>query len=456
MSEDLIIPDSENKKVNLNRFTSVVFGCKTNQSESDSIIRELESAGFKLVDFKENPDFAIINTCTVTSISDKKARQMIRRIKLQNPEAIIITTGCFVDFNRHFLKEIGVDYVFSNGQKGEISNLIKKIYGYNLANSDTQPNLKLTGKHTREFIKIQDGCEQKCSYCIVPYVRKKYKSEPPLKIVSEINQSTENGLEEIVLTGIHIGKYGADFKNKDVYAANDIKLPVLDLSALIELIINKTNVKRIRLSSIEINEITDKLLNLIKNNQMIARHLHIPLQSGSDRILEYMKRPYNACFFFEKINKIKTVIPDITLTSDIIVGFPGESDEDFNDTLNAAQKIHFSKIHVFKYSPRKYTPAALMSDQVREDIKNERSLKLRKLAAKLREEYIVSNNEKILRVAVERINHAGNLVSGMAENYIKVYFPLNTNAEVIKTGQLVYVKTESVYLEGLYGNLVDI
>lgn len=444
----------KNKEVGLNRFSSVVFGCKTNQSESDSIIKELSYAGFKLVDHKSKPDFVIINTCTVTSESDKKARQMIRKVKLQNPDSIVIVTGCFVEFNRDFLNEIGVDYIFSNKQKDKIASLIKKISGNNSNCSFSDENLRLRGRHTREFIKIQDGCEQKCSYCIVPYVRKKYKSKPPLKIISEICQCIDNGLEEIVLTGIHIGKYGIDFKDKNIRTDNRLKSSEWDLAALIEMIVNKTMIKRVRLSSIEINEVTDELLNLITNNKVIARHLHIPLQSGSDKVLEYMKRPYNIGFFFRKIKKIKASVPDITLTSDIIVGFPGESDENFNETLDAAKKIGFSKIHVFKYSPRKHTPAALMSDQVRDDIKNERSLKLRRFALKLRQEYIVSNNEKILEVAVEKINHANNLASGTTENYIKVYFPLDKNAKYIRSGQLVFVKTKSVYLEGLYGSLV--
>lgn len=444
----------KDKEVGLNRFSSVVFGCKTNQSESDSIIKELSYAGFKLVDYKSKPDFVIVNTCTVTSESDKKARQMIRKVKLQNPDSIVIVTGCFVEFNRDFLNEIGVDYIFSNKQKDKIANLIKKISGNNSNCSFSDENLGLRGRHTREFIKIQDGCEQKCSYCIVPYVRKKYKSKPPLKIISEICQCVDNGLEEIVLTGIHIGKYGIDFKDKNIRTDNRLKSSEWDLAALIEMIVNKTTIKRVRLSSIEINEVTDELLNLIKNDKVIARHLHIPLQSGSNKVLECMKRPYNIDFFFRKIKKIKTSVPDITLTSDIIVGFPGESDEDFNETLNAVKKIGFSKIHVFKYSPRKHTPAALMSDQVRDDIKNERSLKLRQFALKLRQEYIVSNNEKILEVAVEKINHANNLASGTTENYIKVYFPLDKNEKYIKAGQLVFVKTKSVYLEGLYGSLV--
>lgn len=448
--------DLENKDVSLNRFSFTTFGCKTNQSESDGIIRELVSAGFKMVDFSDRPDFAVINTCTVTSISDKKARQMIRRIKLLSPETKIIVTGCFVDFNRQFLKETGIDYIFSNENKSGILDLIKEISHYKRLYFNAQPELKLTGKHTREFVKIQDGCEQKCSYCIVPYVRNKYKSETPLKIISEINQAIDNGLEEIVITGIHIGKYGVDFKDGNLPAIGNLKFSDLNLSVLIGLIIDKTDIKRIRLSSVEINEITDELLGLMKSSETIAKHLHIPLQSGSSRILKAMGRPYDAGFFFERINKIKAMIPDIALTSDIIAGFPGETAEDFNDTLNAVKEIRFTKIHVFKYSPRKYTLAASMGNQIKEEIKNERSLKLRELASKLRGEYIVSNEKKILKVAVEKINSAGNMASGTAENYIKVYFSLNTKLEKIRIGQLVEVKARSVYLEGLQGVLANI
>ncbi|MCL4418253.1 MAG: tRNA (N(6)-L-threonylcarbamoyladenosine(37)-C(2))-methylthiotransferase MtaB [Actinobacteria bacterium] len=446
--------DIKNKKEDLNRFSVVTFGCKTNQTESDNIIGELTNSGLKLVEFNENPDFAVINTCTVTSASDKKARQMVRRIKMLNPAAKIIVTGCFVNFNDRFLKENNIDHVFTNEQKGEIADLIKGNSKQCKLLTEIEENLRLPGRHSRQFIKIQDGCEQRCSYCIVPYVRGAYRSETPLKIISDIDDAVKNERQEIVITGIHIGKYGIDFKDNDNFAIDDLIFSDLNLAVLLELITNKTQAARIRLSSIEINEITDELLDLMKDSGKIARHLHVPLQSGSSNILKKMGRPYDMDFFFKKINKIKKLIPDIALTTDIITGFPGESDEDFNHTLKACREINFSKIHAFKYSPRNHTAAACMYDQVNQEIKNKRSLNLRGIASELRKKYINLNKGKVLKVSVERINYDGNLASGMSENYIKIYFCLNGKKEKIKTGQIVEIKTDSVYLEGLKGSVI--
>src|SRR5665647_779786 len=195
------------------RFSVATFGCKTNQSESDKIIIELLSCGFNLVEYNDSPDFMVINTCTVTSISDKKVRKFIRKIKLVSPDAKIIVTGCFVDLNNKFLEENKILNIFPNNKKSEITDFIKKESGFKDLNTKNDKKVEFTGMHTREFIKIQDGCEQKCSYCIVPYVRSKYKSENPAEIISDVEHACSNGIEEIVITGIHIGKYGIDFKN---------------------------------------------------------------------------------------------------------------------------------------------------------------------------------------------------------------------------------------------------
>ena len=436
------------------RFSVATFGCKTNQSESDKIIIELLSCGFNLVEYNDSPDFMVINTCTVTSISDKKVRQFIRKIKLVSPDAKIIVTGCFVDLNNKFLEENKILNIFPNNKKSEITDFIKKESGFKDLNTENDKKVEFTGIHTREFIKIQDGCEQKCSYCIVPYVRNKYKSENPAEIISEVKRACSNGIEEIVITGIHIGKYGIDFKESINISIDDILFSELDLDNLCRLLINKTCIKRIRLSSIEVNEITDELLNLISSGNVIAKHLHIPMQSGSNSVLKKMGRPYDMDYFFEKIIKIKKMIPDITLTTDVIVGFPDENESDFNETIEAVKKINFSRVHVFKYSPRKLTPAAAMDNQVTEEIKNERSLRLRKIASELREQFITLNTGKTLKAVVERINYIKNYACGMSENYIKVYFPPVTENEEIKIGRIVKVKTNLSYLDGLIGEVI--
>ncbi|MHB1376207.1 MAG: tRNA (N(6)-L-threonylcarbamoyladenosine(37)-C(2))-methylthiotransferase MtaB, partial [Candidatus Humimicrobiaceae bacterium] len=435
-------------------FSIVTFGCKTNQSESDKMIIELLSCGFNMVGYNENPDFVIINTCTVTSISDKKARQFIRKIKLLNPAAKIIVTGCFVDLNSEFLKENEILHIFPNDKKDEITGFIKRETHFKDLSTENKKKQEFIGKHTREFIKIQDGCEQKCSYCIVPYVRSKYKSENPAEIISDVEHACSNGIEEIVITGIHIGKYGIDFKNNSNNSIDKILFSEFDLNNLCRLLIKKTSIKRIRLSSIEINEITDDLLNLVCASNVIAKHLHIPLQSGSSSVLEKMGRPYDMHYFFEKISKIKKMIPDIALTTDLIVGFPGESEADFNKTLEAVKKIDFSRVHVFKYSPRKLTPAAVMDNQISEEIKNERSLMLRKIALELREQFINFNKGKTLQAVVERIDYVKNYASGMSENYIKVYFPTDEGNKEIKIGKIVKVKTNLSYLDGLKGEVI--
>ena len=435
-------------------FSIATFGCKTNQSESDKMIRELLSCGFNLVQYNENPEFVIINTCTVTSISDKKARQFIRKIKHSSPAAKIIVTGCFVELNNEFLKENEILYIFPNDKKDEITDFIKRETNFKNLRTENKENKEFKGKHTREFIKIQDGCEQKCSYCIVPYVRSKYKSENPTGIISGVGHACSNGIEEIVITGIHIGKYGIDFRNDTSNSIDKIKYSELDLNNLCRLLIEKTAIKRIRLSSIEINEITDDLLNLICSSPIIARHLHIPLQSGSSIVLEKMGRPYDSHYFFNKISKIKKMIPDIALTTDLIVGFPGETEADFGETLEAVKKINFSRVHVFKYSPRKLTPAAEMNNQISEDIKNERSQKLRKIAIELREQFINFNKGKTLQAVVEKIDYIKNFACGMSENYIKVYFQPDEENKEIKIGKIVKVKTNLSYMDGLKGEVV--
>ena len=437
------------------KFSTATFGCKTNQSESDKITAELLSYGLNLVEYSEAPDFIIINTCTVTSISDKKARQFIRKVKIKSPAAKIIVTGCFVDLNSKFLNENGIIHIFNNDKKDEITKFIKSEISFKDVSGGNDSKQNIMGKHTREFIKIQDGCEQNCSYCIVPYVRNKYKSEKPEEIISDVMHACSVGIEEIVITGIHIGKYGIDFKNDSNNSIDGILFSELDLNTLCRLLIKKTAIKRIRLSSIEVNEITADLLNLMHMSGIIARHLHIPLQSGSSRILKKMGRPYDMDYFFEKTAQIRKTIEDIALTTDIIVGFPGESDSDFNETMDAVKKINFSKVHVFKYSQRKLTPAASMDDQIREEVKNERSLRLRKTSSELRDQFIKINIGKVLKVVIEKIDFIKNEAGGMSENYIKVYFSPGTGSKKIKIGKIVKVRTNFSYLDGLKGEIIS-
>jgi threonylcarbamoyladenosine tRNA methylthiotransferase MtaB len=436
------------------KFSIYTLGCKTNQSESDCIASDLISRGFRIVSLKEKPDFSIINTCTVTSASDSKARQLIRRIKQSNPGGKIIVTGCFVVFNEKFLAENKIDFIIRNEDKYNIPELVYKIFNINFTGkvhalseifSSPSPALPYQNIHSRALVKIQDGCEQSCSYCIVPSVRGCYKSIQPDLIVDTIKNLVNKGFEEIVITGIHIGKYGIDFGQN------------WRLTSLLKTILGSTAVKRIRLSSIEINEINQELLEIVKKSSgRVARHFHIPLQSGSNKILKLMNRHYTREYFLDAIKIIEKKLDDIAITTDIIVGFPGESEADFIETLETAKNVSFSKMHVFKYSARTNTPAALMEGQISEIVKSNRSHVARKLGEELRNKYIRSNLNNELEVLCEEIDSENGLYSGTSGNYIKVYFrikPDQLQNRVFETvrGKLLKIKAKELYRGGLTG-----
>jgi len=436
------------------KFSIYTLGCKTNQSESDCIASDLTGRGFLIVSIKEKPDFSIINTCTVTSASDSKARQLIRRIKQSNPGGKIIVTGCFVVFNEKFLAENKIDFIVRNEDKYNIPELVYKIFNINFtgkvnAFSETatspSPALPYQNIHSRALVKIQDGCEQNCSYCIVPSVRGCYKSIPPGLIINTIKNLVNKGFEEIVITGIHIGKYGIDFEQN------------CSLASLLKTILGSTTIKRIRLSSIEVNEINQELIEIVKkSNGRVARHFHIPLQSGSNRILKLMNRHYTREFFHDAVKSIEKKLDGIAITTDIIVGFPGESEADFMDTLETAKNVSFSKMHVFKYSARINTPAALMEGQISEIVKSNRSHIARKLGDELRNTYIRSNLNNDLEVLCEEIDSESGLYNGTSSNYIKVYFkikPGQLQNRVFETvrGRLLKIKAQELYRDGLTG-----
>ncbi len=427
------------------KFSIDTLGCKINQSESDLITRELLTRGLKLVSWKERPDACIINTCTVTSQSDRKARQLIRRVKSRNENSKIIVTGCFVKYNRKFLKENNIDLILSNKSKHKIPDLITKAD----MKKEALGNF-YSGDHSRPLVKIQNGCEQNCSYCIVPYVRGKYRSVPYGKILSRIKNLQEIGFDEIVLTGIHIGKYGEDYGNDRSENGNKAH----NLEDVLEGLIRDTDIRRIRISSIEVNEVSDRFLDILKNNkEHFARHIHIPLQTGSDRILKLMGRPYDSEDYFKKARTISKVLQDIALTTDVMVGFPGENEKDFILTLNMVKKIAFSKIHVFKFSKREHTPAYRMVGQVSEETKSLRSNILRDLGDRLRNDYIKNNIGKSLYVVSEEINSSGNIIKGTSGNYIKVYFSKDKRDFPMVKGKLLKVKADSRYKDGLWGIL---
>ena len=425
---------------NTGSFYIYTLGCKTNQSESDSIAGELLKRGLKPRSPGESPDIIIINTCTVTSAADRKARQAIRRLKKEHPSSIFIVTGCFTVFNKEFLKKNGVEHIVDNKMKSRIA-------GISGAQDSSEANFPAYG-HSRALIKIQDGCEQKCSYCIVPVVRGKYQSRPHLEIINEAIKLEEDGHDEIVLTGIHIGKYGIDIKKNTGR--------IVSLEGLVSGILEKTSIKRIRLSSLEVNELTMDIVGLLNSSKSrLAHHLHIPLQSGSDEILKKMKRPYSSGYFLKRIEMLKKAIPDIVLSTDVIVGFPGETEKDFSKTLEIVKEVSFRKTHVFKFSPRENTPAFLMGDRIDEKEISSRSGRMRKLGEELRKEFINSLADRFLYPVCEEYDRRNKMVYGMSEQYVRVYTGLEYDFFIKKRGRIIKVLAKAPYLDGVCASISD-
>ncbi len=394
-------------------------GCKANQYDTQMMRSQFESANYEVVDADNLADIYIINTCTVTHQGARKSRKITRRLKRRNPDAFVAVVGCYAQVDSDEVMEIdGVDLVLGTKGRQEILSFIERgmksegqiNFVQDLDTGDPFEEVqleKVRGKN-RANIKVQDGCEQFCSYCIIPYARGGVKSRPLDKVVAEAQKLARHDIQEIVLTGIHLGEYGRGRSD-------------LDLVQLLEALIEIDGIERIRLSSIEGTEVSDELINLIANSDKLCNHLHLPLQSGSDEILAAMNRPYTVADFKEMVDKIKAKIPQISITTDVIVGFPGESEADFAATCAVVEELEFSSVHVFKYSKREGTPAASFDDQLHSRVKKKRSKKLRDLAKKLaqqyRQQFIGSKQEVLLE---ERRDNQTGLLTGLTDNYLRV------------------------------------
>lgn len=365
-------------------------GCKVNIYESEFVISLLKKNNYEIVNFNEKADIYIINTCSVTNESDRKSRKAISLAKKNNKDAIIVVMGCYSQVKADEIDD-GVDIIIGNKYKSKIIELIEecilkkeKIKQIENLRNTSFENMEITkfDNHTRAFVKIQDGCNAFCSYCIIPYTRGGIRSKKEEDVIKEITNLVNNGYKEIILTGIHTGKYG------------------IDINSSLEILLNKLvkikGIYRIRLSSIEINEITDGIIDLIKNNKVMAKHLHIPLQSGSNTILKLMNRKYDLDYFLSKIENIKKQIKDISITTDLIVGFPNEDDLCFEETLNTLNKIKFMHIHTFPYSKREGTKASVMPNQVDGNIKKKRVRKVLEISNKYESEFYQSNIGKTM------------------------------------------------------------
>ena len=414
-------------------------GCKVNIYESEYIINILKENGYQIVDFDSKADIYIINNCTVTNTSDKKSEKMIKRARKQNKDAIIIAMGCHAQIKGD---NIDADIIIGNKDKSKIISLIEEYQEnknkikriYNLDNiSFEDMYISSFNNHTRAFVKIQDGCDAFCSYCIIPYARGPIRSKDPKTVIKEITSLVENGYKEIILTGIHTGKYGKDIN--------------YTFEQLLKDIIKIKNLYRIRISSIEINELTDPILDLIKDNKIIAKHLHIPLQSGSDKILKLMDRKYDLKFYKERIEKIRKMIKDISITTDLIVGFPNENEKDMEDTLKFIKEIKFTKIHTFPYSKREGTKAASMENQIDETIKRKRVKTVLELSDQLEQDFYQSKLNETEEVIIEQTKDGKSY--GYTSNYIKVEInsPLRPN-------EVISVKINKVNNKKVTGKII--
>jgi len=410
-------------------------GCKVNEYESEVIKDLLENNGYENSD---NPDVCIINTCTVTNQADSKSRKLIRSVKKNYPNAIIVAVGCMIQNKQKDLQDLEIDIALGNKDKSKIIDYIneyknKKIEKFYDIDDMEFENMTLNNFDlTRAYIKIQDGCDNYCAYCIIPYVRGHVRCKNKETVIKEAKVLIKNGHKEIVLTGIHTGNY-----HDGEYDFADLLNDLTKLEGL----------ERLRISSIEITELNDKFLDVLKNSEILVDHMHIPLQSGSNRILKLMNRKYDKEYFIEKIEKIRKIRPNISITTDVITGFPGETEELYEETMETIKKIKFSKLHVFPYSNRKGTVADKMPNQISNEIKKERVKKLLELSKKLEIEYMNKfiNKEVIFLPEVIKDNH----VIGHTGNYLLVKtdkVPLNETIK-IKLTDVNYPYINGVFID---------
>lgn len=382
-------------------------GCKVNQYETEFIREQCLENKYKIVPFSQEADIYLINTCTVTAKSDRKSRYYIQNALRRVPEAKIIVTGCYVDRAQEDLAKIAPNLILLPNQ--EKKNIINQLLpDYTSHQISTINNFE---GHSRAFVKIQDGCDAYCSYCIVPYVRNIFSSRSKEEILEEVTNLTQNGCKEIVLTGIRLGKYRLQDKT--------------DLVSLIKLIHKVEGLRRIRLSSIEPMDISDELIDLFGLFPKLCHHLHIPLQSGDDKILEKMNRKYTTRNYKMLIHKIREKIPDINITTDVIVGFPSETEENFNNTYEFVKNIGFGKLHVFKFSRREETAASKLQNQVDTRIIEQRSKKLLSLSRQLTKEFYSRFINKNVEVLIEGKAKKKNYLTGLTSQYIRVLIDKN-------------------------------
>ena len=425
------------------RVAFLTLGCKVNQYDSDAMRSLFLSRGYTAAE--KDADIYVINTCSVTSIGDKKSRQLIRRIRREHPGAIIAAAGCYAQLSPEEVAAAGCDVVVGNQNRARIVDYIEEAaagragsHVVDIMQVAEFENLTVTPEgeeKTRAFVKVQEGCDNYCTFCIIPYARGRLKSRRPDDAVAEVMLLAEKGYREIVLTGIHLGNYGVDLRDGT------------RLSTLVERLLAIPGISRIRLGSIESVEVSDELIRILQTERRVCRHLHLPIQSGSDAVLARMHRHYRLAEFKKLISTLREKIPGLALTTDLIVGFPGETEALFEETLETLRELKFSGIHVFPYSPRTGTPAASYPDQVSPAVKKERVHRVEEMETEIATAYRRTFLGKSVRVLAEELR--GGRWEGVSDEYIRVSF----TGEGIEKGGLYEVRVTGLTEEGMEGEV---
>ncbi len=441
--------DKENSGKKGRTVAIATLGCKVNQYESTALAGMFRARGYRVVDFKDRADIYVINTCTVTHLGDRKSRQLIRRASGSNPGGLVVVTGCYSQVSPEEVLGIsGVDLVTGTAEKSRLVDMVEQLEKGRKVNAVTDSRAHAVygeipfapAGRVRAFLKIQEGCDNFCSYCIVPYARGPLKSRDPAGIMEEARRLAASGYREIVLTGIHTGAFGKD------------KIGGLNLAGLLEELAKIEGLARIRLSSVEPMDITGELISVLAQGPPLCPHLHIPLQSGDDGILGAMKRGYSSGDFRRLMAAVKENIKDVSVTTDVIVGFPGEGEENFLNTYNLIRELEFSSLHIFKYSPRKGTPAAEFPGQTPPGVKEDRRKRLAELGRLLAADFASRYLGKIVEVLVEEtVEGDPGLVRGHTANYLLVAFPGDEKMR----GGFVDVMPEKLSGKALYGGIIQ-
>lgn len=439
--------------------SSVAFhtlGCKVNHYETEAIWQLFKENGYDRTDFEKQSDVYVINTCTVTNTGDKKSRQVIRRAIRQNPDAVICVTGCYAQTSPAEIMAIpGVDIVVGTQERKKMLDYIEQYKSErkpinavgNIMKNRVYEELDVPAftDRTRASLKIQEGCNNFCTFCIIPWARGLMRSRDPEEVVRQAQQLVDAGYLEIVLTGIHTGGYGEDLKDYNLAQL------LRDLETKVK------GIKRLRISSIEASQLSDEVIDVLKDSKIVVRHLHIPIQSGSDTVLKRMRRKYTMEFFANRLDRLREALPDLAITSDVIVGFPGETEEEFMETYSFIRDQKFAELHVFPYSKRTGTPAARMEDQVDEEIKNERVHRLITLNDQLAVEYASRFEGEVLEIIPEdkyKLDSEANLYEGYTDNYLKVVIP-GTDDLIGKLVRVKITKAGYPYNEGQFVRMLE-